>query len=121
MLGKDLNIVGAAGQKPVELVGTSSAAHGDPSQQQVEQSQQEAKPAATKEQVIDIIEALKERVPQRVSRDIHFAMHEETGRAVIRVVDRETDEVIREIPSEEILALAERLEDVSGKLFEDKA
>lgn len=46
-----------------------------------------------------------------VSRDLQFSFDEELplGRAVIRVLDTETKEVIREIPSEEVVAIAQRI------------
>ena len=41
----------------------------------------------------------------------NFSLDEELplGRAVIRVLDAETDEVIREIPTEQVLAIAHRI------------
>ncbi|MBV1891818.1 MAG: flagellar protein FlaG [Gammaproteobacteria bacterium] len=43
---------------------------------------------------------------------IAFSQHEETGRTVITVSDKETGDEIRSIPSEDFLALAEHLENV---------
>jgi flagellar protein FlaG len=40
---------------------------------------------------------------------------------VVAVVDAETQEVIRQIPSEEVLAIAARLDEARGLLFEGKA
>lgn len=48
---------------------------------------------------------------QSVSRELQFSLHEELplGRAVITVLDAETQEIIREIPSEQVLAIAKRI------------
>lgn len=48
---------------------------------------------------------------QTVSRDLQFSIEEELplGRAVIRVIDSETKELIREFPSEEVIAIAQRI------------
>jgi len=48
---------------------------------------------------------------QNVSRELQFRVDEALplGRAVISVVDTETEETIREIPNEQALALAHRL------------
>ena len=43
------------------------------------------------------------------------------GDTIIKVVDRETDEVIRQIPSEEVVRLRQRLEEVAGVLFDGSA
>lgn len=39
-------------------------------------------------------------------RTLSFQVHEASGRTIIRVINPETDEVIRQIPSEEVLNLA---------------
>lgn len=43
---------------------------------------------------------------QNVSRSLRISVDEEAGTTVITVVDQATDEVVRQIPSEEVLALA---------------
>lgn len=48
---------------------------------------------------------------------LEFEPDETSGRTVIRVVDRLTGEVIRQIPPEEMLAIAERLDEARGRLL----
>lgn len=58
---------------------------------------------------------------QNTQRQLRFNVDEETGRTIIKVVDAETDEVIRQIPSEEIMVLARNVHKASeakGTLFE---
>lgn len=43
---------------------------------------------------------------QSVSRSLRISVDDEAGTTVITVVDQATDEVVRQIPSEEVLALA---------------
>lgn len=43
---------------------------------------------------------------QNISRDLEFRVDDELGRTVITVYDSETEEVIRQIPAEEVLELA---------------
>lgn len=58
------------------------------------------------------VEALRAKVEelnqnaQSVRRSLRFDVDDDTGITVITVRDRETDEVIRQIPSEELLQLA---------------
>ncbi len=49
-------------------------------------------------------------------RNLSFRVDQGTGRTVITVVDAATHEVIRQIPSEEVLALSQALEAASGLL-----
>ncbi len=55
---------------------------------------------------------------QKLSRDLLFSVDEGTGRTVIKVVDGSTDKLIRQIPSEDVLALARHLQDSEGAAVE---
>ncbi len=46
---------------------------------------------------------------QAKNRDLTFSVDEKTDRAIVKVVDSKSGELIRQIPSEEVLALAERI------------
>ncbi|WP_447045178.1 flagellar protein FlaG [Vreelandella sp. H-I2] len=50
-------------------------------------------------------------------RGLEFELSEDTSRVITRVVDRESGEVIRQIPAEEILKIAERLEEMQGQII----
>jgi flagellar protein FlaG len=47
---------------------------------------------------------------QNLQRSLRFSVDESSGRTVVTVLDNETKEVIRQIPSEETLVIAKRLE-----------
>jgi flagellar protein FlaG len=51
-------------------------------------------------------------------RDLAFRVDEEIGRTVITVLDATTKEVIRQIPSEEVIAMSRALETATGGLFD---
>ncbi len=48
-------------------------------------------------------------IVQSIQRDLSFNLDEDSGKTVIRVVDTESGELIRQIPSEEVLAIASHL------------
>jgi len=48
---------------------------------------------------------------RNVQRDLAFNVDEDSGRTVIRVIDSESGELIRQIPSESLLAIATHLRD----------
>ncbi len=62
---------------------------------------------------------------QNVQRNLQFDVDDTSGHTVIRVVDSETEEVIRQIPSEEVLALARHLKSMGegeqGLFLKEKA
>lgn len=88
--------------------------------------QQEPASADVSQAVSDINDYL-----QSVNRELRFRVDEALplGRAVISIIDSETQETIREIPSKEALALAQRLQEerlsdganVGGLFISDQA
>ena len=47
-----------------------------------------------------------------------FSVDKPTGKTVIKVMDKETDKVIRQIPPEEMLRLIGKMKDVMGMLLD---
>ena len=47
-------------------------------------------------------------------RSLEFSIHEDTNRIIVRVIDRSSEEVIREIPPERILDLVAALMSIVG-------
>ena len=64
---------------------------------------------------------------QNTQRDVDFSVDDSTGRVVVRVIDAESEQVIRQIPSDEMLAISRHLlesletEQPKGFLIELKA
>ena len=54
-------------------------------------------------------------------KGLAFKVDEHSGQAVVSVLDRDTGDVIRQMPSEEALALAEKLSEVTGILMKTEA
>ena len=55
-------------------------------------------------------------IVQSVQRDLSFNVDQESGRTVIRVIDSESGELIRQIPSEDLLAIATHLRDFQDEI-----
>lgn len=62
-----------------------------------------------------------EDLSRRIGRDLEFQVDEDTGRTVVTVYVSGTDELVRRIPPEEMLELAERMEELRGLLFNGQA
>jgi flagellar protein FlaG len=70
------------------------------------------------------LQAAVEKIQEFVSKaasDIKFSIDEDSGRTVVKVIDRETQDVIRQIPSKEMLDLAQALDKLQGLLIKQKA
>lgn len=52
---------------------------------------------------------------------LQFSLHKETNRTIVRVINKETQELIREIPSEEMLNIMAKMDEMMGILFDKNA
>lgn len=72
---------------------------------------------------VDLKAALRdlERVSAAFNRRLAFSVNEKLGRVVVKVLDANTDKVVREIPPEELQHVYERIREVIGILFDEEA
>ncbi|QCI13815.1 flagellar protein FlaG [Pseudomonas putida] len=66
------------------------------------------------------VESLQ-KMSESSHRNLDFSIDEGSGQTVVKVVASDTGEVIRQIPSEVALKLAESLKEADGLLFNDMA
>ena len=78
------------------------------------------KPAAPQAQAVAAAVAHANRVLVELAPSLEFELDGESHRVVVRLVDREDRKVIRQYPSEEMLAIARALERMQGALIEDR-
>ena len=57
---------------------------------------------------------------QALANGIEFSVDKTTGKTVVRVVDRNTNELIRQIPSPEMVAIAQALDKLQGLLIKQR-
>lgn len=62
-------------------------------------------------------EALED-VTLRLNSDVRLHVDDNTGRVIAQIIDCDTREIIRQIPPEELLHMAARLNDLVGLLFD---
>ncbi|ENO81043.1 flagellar protein [Thauera sp. 27] len=102
---------------------TGAAAAGARTEQSKRTAAEDAA-AAQKPSSLEQVEQAMDEVRKAISpvaRDLLFSIDEDTGRTIVKVVDASTDEVIRQIPSEEIISIAKALDKLQGLLVEQKA
>ncbi|MBC7572837.1 MAG: flagellar protein FlaG [Herminiimonas sp.] len=56
-----------------------------------------------------------------VASSIQFSVDEDSGRTLVKVVDTDTNTVLRQFPSKEALAISHELDKLQGLLVKDKA
>jgi flagellar protein FlaG len=72
------------------------------------------------EELQTAVEKIQEFI-RKAASDIEFSIDKDSGRTVVKVVDRETEEIIRQIPSQEMLDLARALDKLQGLLIRQEA
>jgi uncharacterized FlaG/YvyC family protein len=63
---------------------------------------------------------LETKINQMQDVGLEFTRHKDSGKIIVRVVEKGTKKVIREIPSEEFLDLAAKMDQMIGILFDKK-
>ena len=82
-------------------------------------SSQPPQKLASADELKHATEELQRRI-QAVSPELQFSVDQDSGRTIIKVTDKATNEVIRQIPSEEVLKLNKELDRLQGLLLNHK-
>ena len=77
-----------------------------------------AKPSA--QELQRATEAINKALEQS-DQSLRFSVDHDTGITVVKVVDSNTDEVIRQIPSDEVIAISRSIDRLQGILLKHKA
>lgn len=84
-----------------------------------------AKPAAhaaphTREQVAAAVQRINQTLPA-AAQSLEFSIDDDSKQTIVKIVDRNTKEVVRQIPSAEALAIAKSLDKMMGLLIDHSA
>lgn len=71
------------------------------------------------EQVTQAIKSINKAM-ESLSQSLEFSIDSDTHRTIVKVVDKQTNDVIRQIPTKETLEIAKALDQVSGLLIRQK-
>jgi len=82
---------------------------------QVTQPERKANP-----QIINSTTADLEKIGLAFNRKLQFVVDHGSNQVIIKVIDRETDKVIKEIPPEELQRLHNNLKEAIGLLFDER-
>ena len=91
-----------------------------PTQEGRSQQPDNGRNSPSRDEVEDAVSRLSKFVAPNQS-EINFSVDESSGVRVVKIIDRNSNEVIRQMPSEEAVALARALDKLQGLLIKDKA
>lgn len=85
----------------------------------VQQGNQAEQPALTRDNLEDAVAKMNELM-DTTNRSLKFSVDDTSEKVVIKVMDLDTEEIVRQIPSEETLKFSEFLEGMVGLIFDQK-
>lgn len=97
---------------------TTSAQANKVSTQESDTSSQD-KNDKEKQMQMEAIESATAKLKE-ANKSFEFAVHEDTKRIMVKVIDKDTDEIIREIPSEKVLDMVAKMWELNGLLVDEK-
>ena len=84
------------------------------------QSSATAPPATGSDEVRKAAQQVNAALKATSSSDLQFSVEGDNKNVVVRVVDSQTKELIRQIPSEEMVAISKAMDNLSGLLVQQK-
>ncbi|UTH76712.1 flagellar protein FlaG [Chromobacterium sp. IIBBL 290-4] len=106
--------------QPVSADSTQAVAAAGQSQQQQSSANQQQNQQSVAKQLEESVKQLNNTASMYDS-SLQFSVDKDTGTTVVKVVDKENNKVIRQIPSEDALRIAKAIGDFKGLLLKDKA
>ena len=73
-----------------------------------------------RETLLQAVDEVKKAIAPE-AQNLLFYIDDDTGRTIVKIVDSQTDEVIRQIPSEEVLAISKGIDKLQGLLIKQQA
>ena len=75
-------------------------------------------PEPEKSEILNVIDKLNNSL-ENVNEKVFFSYHEENNRIIVKVIDKQTKEIVREIPPRDIVKLSEHLREYLGLLVDE--
>ena len=72
------------------------------------------------EEVKEVVESFQE-MSETIQTKLSFSVDEENNEIVVKIFDKESEELIRQFPSDEMLSLQDKMSDLAGFLFDQQA
>ncbi len=122
-----LTVISSPSQKP-ESIENESVKESKQTGQATSENQKEGSPnaASLTDKPVDgseidrAVSRLKDYV-QSLNRELQFTVDEESGKTVVKIIDGQSKEVVRQIPSDVLLQLANDMSAAKGLLLKEEA
>ena len=79
-----------------------------------------AAPAPSTDDVRDAIKKIEQVIPPS-AQDLRFSIDQESGVTIVKLIDTQTQTVLRQIPTVEVMEISKALDKLQGWLVKEKA
>ena len=104
--------------RPVER--SAEAARNALDEKRLRREEDRGKSKTSHAELEDALNEVQARMDQ-MGTNLQFTMDKVAEDIVVKVTDKESGDLIRQIPSEDVVKLRKKLEELSGLLFDEKA
>jgi flagellar protein FlaG len=111
---------GSTGNAPQPAQVRSNPAPAAEAVKQPEAPKVQSAPAIPQKQIDQALERIKTAMPAKANA-LSFSVDDKSGDTIVRVTDTETGELIRQIPSKELVEIAKALDKMQGTLLKQSA
>jgi flagellar protein FlaG len=73
------------------------------------------------DKITDVLKKKLDKIQTFFTGEARFEVNNEADMVVVKIIDKDSEEVIRQIPSEASVKLAKALNDLEGILFDEEA
>ncbi|MCP4717912.1 MAG: flagellar protein FlaG [Desulfobacteraceae bacterium] len=113
------------GQENVDIaqLGSIDAAIQTQQKKDAEPLEEKEVPASaqmTSQDVTEVLDSFQD-MSKTIQTKLNFTVHEENNEIIIKVIDKESNQLIRQFPSDEMLNLQDKMRDMAGFLFNANA
>ena len=88
--------------------------------QAVTATEQAQQPSASKEQINKAVQEINKTI-QATSQNLEFSVDHDSSMVVVKLIDQQTKQVLRQIPTQEVLEIAKSLDKLQGLLIKQTA
>ena len=74
----------------------------------------------TQDQLQKAVDQANKAISARAPNELRFSIDKDTGASVVKIVDQETGETLRQIPAQEMLEIAKSIDQMKGLLVRQK-
>jgi flagellar protein FlaG len=78
-------------------------------------------PPVTQAAVTAAVQSANAYIQEATSSSLQFSLDQDSGRTVVKMIDTQTEEVLRQFPSEEMLAISKSIDRMQGLLINREA